>query len=105
MVLAVWHQRLLEICDCIRDSRRPVFLTRERPQRLKLVLSVWHERSLKSVMVSETVADQCMNKRNSIVALNKGLKLVLTRLAPGNSCNVRACKRLRSGVPRYLNWS
>ena len=34
------------------------------PERSKLVLSVWHRRSWKSVTVSETVTDQCMNWRN-----------------------------------------
>ena len=56
-------------------------------------------------MVSETVADQCMNSGNSQEALNRGLKLVLPRLSPGNLRNLRACKRLGSGVPTSPNWS
>ena len=46
--------------------------------------------------VSETVADQCMNWSN----LNRDLKLVLARLAPGNR---EICEYI--GVPRSLNWS
>ena len=38
--------------------------------------------------VSETVADQCMNWSNSLEALNRDLKLVLARLAPGNPENL-----------------
>ena len=41
------------------------------------------------MMVSETVADQCINWRNSLEALNRDLKLVLARLAPGNPGNLR----------------
>ena len=59
-------------------------MTRGSPERSKLVLSVRNQRSLKSVTVSETVADQCMNWSNSLEALNRDLKLVLARLAPGN---------------------
>ena len=50
--------------------------------------------------VSETVADQCMNWSNSLEALNRDLKLVLARLAPGNP---EICEYI--GVPRSLNWS
>ena len=39
--------------------------------------------------VSETVADQCMYWSNSLEALNRDLKLVLARLAPGNPGNLR----------------
>ena len=50
--------------------------------------------------VSETVADQCMNWSNSLEALNRDLKLVLARLAPGNPEIYEYI-----GVPRSLNWS
>ena len=50
--------------------------------------------------VSETVADQCMNWSNSLEALNRDLKLVLARLAPGNP---EICEYI--GVPGSLNWS
>ena len=64
-------------------------MTRGSPERSKLVLSVRHRRSWKSVTVSDTSADQCMNWSNSLEALNRDLKLVLARLAPGNPENLR----------------
>ena len=71
-----------------------MLVTRESPERSKLVLSVQHWRSWKSVTVSETVSDQCMNWSNSLEALNRDLKLVLARLAPGNPGNLRVYRGL-----------
>ena len=66
-----------------------MLVTGGSPERSKLVLSVRHRKSWKSVTVSETVADQCMNWSNSLKALNRDLKLVLALLAPGNPENLR----------------
>ena len=85
----VWHQEFLEVCNGIRGSQIQVLVTRGSPERSKLVLSVWHRRSWKSVTVSETVADQCINWSNALEAFDRYLKLVLARLAPGNFGNLR----------------
>ena len=57
----VLHQGFFEVCNGIRGSQIQVLVTRGSPERSKLVLIVRHWRSWKSVTVSETVADQCMN--------------------------------------------